>query len=159
MRKVWASMLALVVGGGIAVGMTASQAGASSEFTVVAHGTNIEFITAKGASLLPSGPLVPGDRLVLRADLLENGAAVGSATAVCTVTFNGDLLCDGIDALTNRGDLHVTGLLRGAVGPGGLPSAFDLVVDGGTFAFRNAHGSAHIVISSNGDEVTTIALA
>jgi hypothetical protein len=66
MRKVLALVLALVVGSGIALGVTASQAGASSEFTVVSNTTNLEFITAKGASLLPSLPFSPGDRLLER---------------------------------------------------------------------------------------------
>ena len=155
MRKLVALMVALVVGGGAVVGVTASQAGASSQFTVVAHGTNAEFVTATGASVAPSGPLVPGDRLVLRADLLQNGTVVGSTEVICTVAFNGDLFCDGIDTINNRGDLHVTTLLRGAVGPGGIPKVFDIVVDGGTFAFQNAHGSGHVTVLPNGDESTT----
>jgi hypothetical protein len=158
MRKVLALVLAVVVCGGIAIGVTASRAGASSEFTVIAHGTNAELVTAKGASAAPSLPFGPGDRLVLRADLLQNGAVVGSGTVVCTVTFNGDLLCDAIDTINGRGDLHITTLLRGAVGPSGIPKVFDLVVDGGTFAFSNAHGSAHVSVLPNGDQVTTFAL-
>jgi hypothetical protein len=158
MKKLLALVSAVVVVGGIAVGVTASQAGASSEFTVVAHGTNAVFVTATGGSLVPKGPLVPGDRLILRADLLQNGAVVGGAVVVCTVMFNSDLFCDGMDTITNRGDLHVTTLLRGAVGPSGIPKVFDLVVDGGTFAFSNAHGSGHVVVQANGDQVTTYAL-
>ena len=41
MKKLLALMLTLVVGGGIAVIVSASQAGASSEFTLVAHETNV----------------------------------------------------------------------------------------------------------------------
>jgi hypothetical protein len=158
LRKVLALLAALVVGGGVTEAVTTSQAGASSEFTVVAHGTNAEFVTATGGSLVPTGPLVPGDRLILRADLLQNGAVVGSTEVACTVMFNSDLLCDGMDTITNRGDLHVTTLLRGAVGPSGIPKVFDIVVDGGTFAFSNAHGSGHVVVEANGDEVTTYML-
>jgi hypothetical protein len=158
MKKVLALLVALVVGGGVVVAVTATQAGASSEFTAVGHITNVEFVTAKGASLAPSGALVPGDRLVIRADILQNGAVVGYSEDACTVTFNDDVLCDGIDAFTNRGNLHFSGLLRGAVGPSGIPKVFDLIVDGGTFAFHNAHGSAHVVVLSNGDEVVTYVL-
>jgi hypothetical protein len=158
MRKVVALLVALVVSSGVAVAVTATQAGASSESTVVGHITNTVFVTGKGASLSPSGPLIPGDRLVNRASLSQNGAVVGFSEVVCTVTFNDDLLCDGIDALTNRGDLHVSGLLRGAVGPSGIPKVFDLIVDGGTFTFHNAHGSAHVVVLPNGDEMTTTVL-
>jgi len=56
------------------------------------------------------------------------------------------------------GDRHLSGLLRGAVGPSGIPKVFDLIVDGGTFEFHNAHGSAHIVVLPNGDETGTYAL-
>ena len=158
MRRPLVLVATVVIGGGFAVIATASQAGASSEFTVVAHGTNAEFVTATGASIAPTGPLVPGDRLILRADLLQNGAVVGDTEVECTVMFNSDLLCDGMDSITNRGDLHVTTLMRGAVGPSGLPKVFDIVVDGGTFAFHNAHGSGHVVVQPNGDEVTTYML-
>jgi hypothetical protein len=158
MRRPLVLVATVVIGGGFAVIATASQAGASSEFTVVAHGTNAEFVTATGASIAPTGPLVPGDRLILRADLLQNGAVVGDTEVDCTVMFNSDLLCDGMDSITNRGDLHVTTLLRGAVGPGGIPKVFDIVVDGGTFAFQNAHGSGHVTLLPNGDESTTYAI-
>ena len=158
MRKVLALLLAFVVGTGVVVAVTATQAGASSEFTVVGHITNVAFVTAKGTSLAPPGPLVPGDRLVTRADIVRNGAVVGYSEVVSTVTFNDDLFSEGINAFTNRGDLHVSGLLRGAVGPSGLPKVLDLIVDGGTFAFHNAHGSAHIVVLPNTDEVVTYAI-
>lgn len=158
MRKVLASVLALVVGGGVAVAATSSQAGASAEFSAVSHVTNVEFVTAAGASLVPKGPLVPGDRLAIRSDLSENGSAAGYTNFVCTVTFNNNLLCDVIIALANRGDLHASALIRGAAGPTGIPSTQDFIVDGGTFAFRNAHGSAHVVVSPNGDETFTFAI-
>ena len=155
MRKALVSMLVLVVGGGVAVAVTLSQAGASSEFTLVARDTNLEFITAMGASVVPSGPFVPGDRLVERSELIENGTTAGFENTVCTVTFNDNVMCDGIYALTNQGDLHTSTLSRGAAGPAGIPTVADLIVDGGTFAFRNAHGSAHVVRSSNGESLIT----
>jgi hypothetical protein len=158
MRKVLASILALVVGGAVAVAVTASQAGASSEFSTVSHVTNVEFVTTAGASLVPTGRLAPGDRLVIRSDFAENGSAVGYANFLCTVTFNDNVMCDAIFALPHRGDLHATALIRGAAGPAGIPSTEDFIVDGGTFAFRNARGSAHVVVSSNGDETFTFAI-
>jgi len=158
MRKVLGAVAALVVGSGAAVGATASQAGAASEFSLVSHTTNVEFVTAAGASLVPAGPLVPGDRLVIRSDLAENGSAVGYTNLVCTVTFNSNVMCDAMFALSSRGDLHASALIRGAAGPAGVPSTQDFIVDGGTFAFRRAHGSAHVVVSSNGDETFTFAI-
>ncbi len=157
MRKVLALLAALAVGGGITVAVTASQAGASSEFTLVAHETNFVFVQAKGTSLIPSLPLALGDRILVRSDLTENGVAVGYAMEEYTQTFNGTTLSDSVFALTDRGDLHATALVR--PGPGiGLPVVWDLIVDGGTFAFRNAHGSAHRVRLPNNDQAITFAL-
>jgi hypothetical protein len=158
MRKVVALIPALIAGVGIVLGMTASQAGAASEFTVVSHDTNLDFITARGASLVPSLPFVPGDRLVERSDLIENGATVGYENGVCTVTFNDNVMCDEIWALTNRGDLHLSALVRGAAGPSGIPAVADLIVDGGTFTFRRTHGFAHAVRLPNNDQATTFVL-
>src|SRR5579864_1035246 len=132
MKKLLALMLTLVVGGGIAVIVSASQAGASSEFTLVAHETNVVFVTAKGTSVIPSLPLALGDRILVRSDLTENGVAVGYAVEEYTQTFNGTTLGDSVFALTDRGDLHANALVR--PGPGvGLPVVWDLSVDGGTF--------------------------
>ena len=152
MRKVLALVLALVVGGGTAVSVTASRAGASSEFTLLVHTTNFEFVNAHGASSVASLPFAPGDRIVDRNDLTESGRPVGYSMEVCTVTFNDNLMCDEIYSLTNQGDLHTSTLIRG------LPAVWDLIVDGGTFAFRNAHGSAHVVILPNHDGMVTFAL-
>ena len=146
MRKFAALLVALVVGGGIVVGVTASQAGASSEFTLGSHLTNLEFITAQAgpSASFPTSPMVPGDRLITRDDVTQNGAAVGHLVNLCTLTFNNEFMCEGTWALTNRGDLHTSFLARGSQ-PSVLafPKVYDLIVDGGTFAFRNAHGSAH----------------
>jgi hypothetical protein len=153
------TLCAAVVAGGVLIAATASQAGASSEFTVLGHTTNTEFVTATGGSPLPKGPLSPGDRILVRQDELENGVLVGYSNIACTVTFNDNALCDGVIAIANKGDLHVTGLLRGAAGPAGIPKAFDSVANGGTFAYRNAHGDIHTVVLANGDQLSTIALA
>ena len=157
MKKLLVLMLTLVIGGGIAVIATASQVGASSEFTLVAHETNVVFVQAKGTSLIPSLPLALGDRLLIRSDLTENGVAVGYAMEEYTQTFNGISLSDSVFALSGRGDLHATALVR--PGPGiGLPVVWDLSVEGGTFAYRNAHGSAHRVRLPNNDQAITFAL-
>ena len=67
-------------------------------------------------------------------------------------------MCESIAALRNRGDLHATFLAR-ASQPGvfGFPTVYDLIVDGGTFAFHNAHGYAHVV-ANGGDATVTFAL-
>jgi hypothetical protein len=160
MRKILALLAALVVGGGITLAVTASQAGASSEFTLGSHLTNVEFITAQAgpSTSLPTSPMVPGDRLITRDDLAQSGSPVGHLEAMCTVTFNNEFMCKSNFALTNRGDLHAAFLAR-ASQPGvfGFPTVYDLIVDGGTFAFHNAHGSAHVV-ANGGDATVTFAL-
>jgi hypothetical protein len=157
LTKVLALLAALIVGGGITVAVTASQAGASSEFTLVAHETNFVFVQAKGTSPIPSLPLALGDRILVRSDLTENGVPVGYAMEEYTQTFNGTTLSDSVFALTDRGDMHASALVR--PGPGvGLPVVWDLSVDGGTFAYRNAHGSAHRVRLPNNDRAITFAL-
>jgi hypothetical protein len=150
MGKVLALLAALAVGGGITVALTASQAGASSEFTLGSHLTNIEFITAQAgpSTSLPASPMVPGDRLITRDDLTQNGSPVGHLENMCTLTFNNEFMCEQTFALTNRGDMHSFFLARGnRPSVFGFPAVYDLIVDGGTFAFRNAHGSAHGVAS------------
>jgi hypothetical protein len=160
MRKFLVLVVALVVGGGIIVAVTASQAGASSEFALGSHLTNVEFITAQAgpSTSFPTSPMVPGDRLETRDDLTQNGSPVGHLEAMCTVTFNNDFMCESIFALTNRGDLHASFLGR-ASQPGvvGFPTVYDLIVDGGTFAFSNGHGSAHVV-ANGADAMVTFAL-
>jgi hypothetical protein len=151
-------VVAVLVGIPVVVAVTASQAGASSEFTVVSHTTNVEFIAARGVSLVPTLPFVPGDRLVERADLTQNGAAVGFENAACTVIFNDNVMCDEIWAFTNKGDMQLSTLVRGAAGPNGPPAVADLIVEGGTFAFHGAHGFAHAVRLPNNDQSTTFAL-
>ena len=157
-RRVLIRLSAILFAGGVGVVATASQAGASSEFTVLNHKTNVEFVTATGASLVRPGAFVPGDRIVLRDDLSENGVLVGYSNSVCTVTFNDNVLCDLILAFANTGDIHATALLRGSVGPSGPPTVFDATVDGGTFAYHTAHGSAHVVTQANGDQLVTFSL-
>jgi hypothetical protein len=104
--------------------------------------------------------MVPGDRLMTRDDLTQNGSPVGYLESLCTETFNYEFMCESTLALTNRGDLHISFLARANQhGVFGFPAVYDLIVDGGTFAFRNAHGSAHVVVSPNlVDSTVTFAL-
>ncbi|GAC1598001.1 MAG: hypothetical protein NVS3B21_23120 [Acidimicrobiales bacterium] len=142
--------------------VSATQAGAGAEFTLTAHTTNIQIVTQRG-SFVPSGPPpsnaplpAPGDRFLLRDELSQGGAVVGFSNIVCTVTFNNNLLCDAIYALSGRGDIHLTALVRG--GALNEPAVFDAVIDGGTFNFRGLHGDVHIVNLPNGDTQETFNL-
>ena len=65
---------------------------------------------------------------------------------------------DEVWAFTNKGDLQLSTLVRGAARPSGPPAVADLIVEGGTFTFRNAHGFAHAVRLPNNDQATAFAL-
>jgi hypothetical protein len=131
-----------------------SSAGANVEATFTAHVTNIEYVTSSGSSLTAPATLVPGDRTIVRFDDIQGTNVVGFTNAVCTVTFNNNELCDAVSSTTNVGDLSISLLLRGAAVA--FPSVYDGSINGGTFAYRNAHGDFHAVVQSNGDIVITV---
>jgi hypothetical protein len=137
--------------GGLLIATT-TPAGANVEFSVIQHNTNFEAAIG-GAAASPNPPQkapAPGDRFIIRDDLLQGSTNIGYDNIVCTVTFNDNLLCDALFAIINKGDIHGTALLRGGAAANG-PSVFDGAIDGGTFAYRNAHGDVHIVSLPNGD--------
>lgn len=155
--RVLAFLGTLAVAGGAFI-IAAPQAGAGQEFSLVGHQTNIQLVGNGTSTTNPNGPAAPGDRLVIREDLSSGNTVVGFDNIVCTVTFNDNLLCDALYAIANRGDIHLTALLRGGAGQNG-PSVFDAVVDGGTFAFATAHGYDHIVNLPNGDSQNNFVLS
>jgi hypothetical protein len=151
-----AGTLALVLGVFV---MNAPTAGAGSEFSLIGHQTNIQFVIgAVSSPTPPTGPFNPGDRVLIREDLSRDNAVVGWDNIDCTVTFNDNLLCTALYAINGKGDLHLTALLRGGASQQGT-SVFDAIVDGGTFAYRNAHGDAHLTDLANGDTQVTFTLS
>ena len=144
----------ILAGAGLIVATT-SAASADIEISFTTHTTNLEFITAAGASLTPPGPLVPGDRIIVRDQDSEGSTVSGYDEFACTVTFNDDELCDGVASVTGVGDISVTFLERGGAGSNS-PSVFDGAITGGTFGYRNAHGSFHAVVLPNGDNQVTV---
>ena len=151
--------LAAVAIGAAALVATASQAGASQELVLNAHQTNIQFVIGGKSSITPpTAAPGPGDSFVIRDDLLRGTTLVGFDNVICTVTFNNNVLCNAVLALNGIGDIHATALLRGNP-DGSTPAVFDATIDGGTFAYRDARGYAHIVDNPNGvDSVDNINL-
>jgi hypothetical protein len=153
--RILAVVSALLVAGGVIVA-SAQQAGASQEFTLTAQGTNFEFAHANEAPIINPGPSTPvpesGDRFLIREMLTENGTTVGYDNIVCTDTFNNNGLCDAVFALTGKGDIHATALVRDLfdVNSNG-PTVFDASIDGGTFAYANATGSIHLTNLPDGN--------
>jgi hypothetical protein len=156
-------LLGLIVGLATVTGAvliaTTSSAGASFRFSFTEHQTNVEFAVGGSApsATPPQSAPNPGDRVISRSDLLQGNTKIGFDNVVCTVTFNNDLLCDVVSSITNKGDIHATALLQGGASANG-PSVFDAVVDGGTFAYGNAHGDAHVVALPNGDNQISVNL-
>lgn len=119
-----------------------AQAGASTRFSFTQHLTNVEAVINGQRTLTPNTLPGPGDVFLFRSDLLQNGVVVGFSNDVCTETFNLNAMCNTVFAFTNKGDLVATTLTRG-----GLPGVYDDAITGGTFAYHNAHGDAHAVVS------------
>jgi hypothetical protein len=157
-RRIAVAAGALVVAIPAVLMLTTSGAGATFEFSFTTHQTNFEAVIGGQASLNPTGNLGPGDGFVLREDIIQNGATVGYDNVDCTVIFNDNTLCNAVFAFNNVGDLTLNGLLRGEVGPNS-PTAFDVAVTGGTFAYRNAHGDAHAVTVNPTDTNWTVNFA
>ena len=150
---VLAALLVITGAAGGLVVATRSRAGTATELSYVVHRTNLAFVTtAAGVTPLPTGPLVPGDRILARDDLLQNGSVIGYDSGVCTVTFDNNVVCDYMETLTNQGDIHVAWTFQWPASAGiDGPSVFDGIIDGGTLAHRNAHGSFHAVRLPDGN--------
>jgi len=92
----------------------------------------------------------------MRETLTENGATVGYDNIICTDTFNNNGLCDVVFALTTKGDIHGTALVRDLFDfNSNGPSVFDGDIEGGTFAYANATGYVHLTSLPDGDTQQT----
>jgi len=133
--------------------VTAQQAGAQQEMSLVATSTNFAIVPAGGAATInPSSSYVPntGDELIVRNALTQGSTTVGFDTATCTDTFNDNGLCSDVIAIAGEGDIHLTALLRElfnfSINNGTGPATFDASIDGGTFAYAHATGYMHAVV-------------
>jgi hypothetical protein len=157
----WKYRIAAVVGAaGIGLGalaLTAGGAHAATTLRFTEHETNVEYVIGGHATLSPTSPPGPGDSILFRSDLLQNGANVGFLNAQCVVIFNDNLSCGGFFAFNGKGDIYGTGLLRNGAS-GNIPSVFDIAITGGTFAYRNVHGDAHAVVLNATDTDWTLNL-
>jgi hypothetical protein len=147
--RIIAGLAALVLAGGGLVFATASQAGATQEFSVTATTTNVELVPAGGqpTTNIMTSPAI-GDQFLIREQLTQGSTVVGYDNVICSVTFNNNGLCNAVFAITGKGDIHGTALIRDEFDPNtNGPSVFDGSIDGGTFAYAHASGSVHIVIT------------
>jgi hypothetical protein len=160
--RIAAGLSALLVVGGVLMA-TAQQAGASQEFSVVAHQTNFEFVPVGGPATTTLGPTTPpptpGAEIIIRESLSQGTTVVGYDNVICTETFNNNALCDAVLVFDGKGDLHGTALIRDEFDPNSNgPAVFDATIDGGTFAYSHATGMLHLVVQPNGDTQDNIIL-
>jgi hypothetical protein len=158
---------ALAVAAAAGVGLTGCGTTMAAAHTTAAHGsqtisavihrTNLVFVTPSGSSTpYPTGPVVPGDRVLGRDDLLQHGSTIGSDFEVCTASFGLHVLCDDMVDITNVGELHVTWMFQWPSSGTSGPSVWDGVVDGGTGNYANASGDFHARALPSGDDSITL---
>jgi len=153
-RLLLGTTAALAITGAV-VGTQAS-AHTPSKLSFTSHLTAIQFFTSTGTVTgLPTGPLVPGDRIVGRDTIVQAGQPVGHDNEACTVSFDRDVLCQDIVILDGRGDLQTSWTFQWPSAAPTGPTSFDGVIEGGTAQFQSSHGSFHAAALSNGDvEIT-----
>ena len=157
-HRLLAGFVALVLAGGGLVVATVQQAGANVELSVTAHQTNFEFVPAGGQPTAnpPNTPPSIGDSFIIRENLLQGTTVIGYDNIICTETFNNNGLCTAVFAINGKGDIHGTALIRDQFDPNtNGPAVSDGAIDGGTFAYAHATGSAHIVSLPSGDSQYT----
>jgi hypothetical protein len=141
-RRLALLVAAVVIAAPAYVILNSAPAGANVHLSFTQHLTNFEAVINGQHTATPMTLPGPGDTFIFRSDLLQNGVAVGFSNDICTETFNLNAMCNTVFAFTNKGDLMGTTLTRGPD-----PSVYDDAITGGTFAYRNAHGDAHAVVS------------
>lgn len=153
-RVVAGAAVALTATGGMVAAHTSAHA--ADRLTFESRLTAIQFFSSTGPiGGFPTAPLAPGDRIIGQDRILQNDQPVGHDNEVCTVSFNRDVLCQGVASFDEQGDLQVSWTLQWpATGTSG-PSSFDGVVDGGTGQFETAHGSFRAITLPNGDMQVT----
>ena len=159
--RVLTGVLAAVALAGGATGAAAAQASAhtTGPLTFDLRLTALQFFTSTGPITgFPTSPLAPGDRIVGQDRLLQSGVPVGHDDEVCTVGFSRDVLCQDIAVFDGRGNVQVSWSFRWpATGYRG-PASFDGIIDGGTGAFADAHGTFHASTLPDGDLQITAAI-
>ena len=107
------ALAALAVTGGAAAAAAAQAAAPAAPLTLTAQLTALQFFTSTGPITgLPTAPLVPGDRIVGQDRILQGGRPAGHDNEACTVSFNGDVLCQDIMILDGQGDLQASWTVR-----------------------------------------------
>jgi hypothetical protein len=122
-----------------------------SSITVVGKNTGTVFVTHSGlvTSKYP-GALVTGDRIFSQEKDFIGGKAAGFDDEACTVTFDGNDLCQDVAVLTGRGEIVLTYLLVGRNESASGPHHFGGIIDGGTGQFQSVRGTFQATGLANG---------
>ena len=159
--RILAGVLTAAALAGGAAGAAAAQASAGppGQLTFDLQLTALQFFTSTGPiSGFPAGPLAPGDRVIGQDLLLQDGSPVGHGDEVCTVGFAREVVCQDIVVFDGRGDVQASWSVRWPATGNRGPARFDGIIDGGTGAFRDAHGDYHAQALPNGDLQITATL-
>jgi hypothetical protein len=157
------AMAALTAAGaavGAAAGGAQARAHAPGPLTYTLQPIALRFFGNSGPITgFPTGPLVPGDRIIGQGRILQGGVTAGRDNEACTVSLARDVLCQDIAIFAGRGDVQASWSFRWpATGTQG-PASFDGIIDGGTGWFRAAHGSFHAHALPGGDLRITAAIS
>jgi hypothetical protein len=152
--RVLAGVLTAAALAGGAAGAAAAQAstGTPGQLTFDLQPTALQFFTSTGPITgFPTSPLAPGDRVISQDRVLQRGVPAGHDDEACTAGFGRDVICQDIVTLDGRGDVQASWSFRWpATGTRG-PASFDGIIDGGTAAFADAHGTFHAHALPDGD--------
>lgn len=132
--------------------LASSALGARSRptFSFVVRTTAIEYLTSSGAGTAFPGRLVTGDRILTSDTDISGNTPVGYDNEICTVTFDGNDLCQAVIVVSGRGDLEATWLWVGRNRSLYGPARFSGVINGGTGSYAGAHGQLDARTLPNG---------
>ncbi len=103
-------------------------------FALIARETNVQFLDNQ------PGQLAPGDRFVVRSNLLQGDKVVGEDHVSCTAMFDNKVLCNSTYVVNGRGALMGQGLITFGA------REFDIAIIGGTGDYRTARGVVHVTV-------------
>lgn len=146
-------MIAVAAATAAVFGSTALGAGPKHTFTLTAHNTGLEFVTASGSTSVYPGQLQIGDRILARETLIQDSRPVGYDNELCTVTFDSNELCQDTVVLTGQGQIDAHWLWTD------WPNAFTGAVDGGTGTFAAAKGEFTATPLPDGSLKLTVTLS
>jgi hypothetical protein len=132
-RFIISSVVALAAAASVFVS-TALGAKPTPTLSLVARNRGLEFITASGSTTAYPGHLQIGDRILARDALTQGSRSVGYDDELCTVTFDGNELCQDTMVLSGKGQIEANWLWTD------WPSGFTGAIDGGTGTFAHAKG-------------------